>query len=35
MSWVAFIVITQIVIEKPESNNHLEDLGVYMKIIQV
>jgi hypothetical protein len=29
------MVIAQIVIEKPERNNHLEDLGVDMRIIQV
>jgi hypothetical protein len=35
MSWAGFIVITQIVIGKPERNNHLEDLGLDMEIIQV
>lgn len=35
MSWAGFIVITQIVIEKPERNNHMEDLVVGMRIIQV
>jgi len=34
MSWAGFIVITQNVIEKPERNNHLEDLGFDMRIIQ-
>jgi hypothetical protein len=33
--WDGLIIITQIVIEKPKGNNHLEGLGVHMRIIQV